>query len=125
MCAQAFGLPTNSAEEAKFSYSNEMLKVLDVESEWVINRRLIQLSHNVDPYIPGALCDFAIAIPYTSALLAVLASGRLGVYYDPLANIKKTYPGEINKITIGGSKELAQTLSKWTSGIGVIVKSGV
>lgn len=56
------------------------------------NGRVHLIDVDVDPYLPIACSDMTIGMPYTSPVLAGLAMGKPGCYYDPtgIAN----YPSE-------------------------------
>ena len=99
-----------------FFYGKELLEFIGEKNKFAISRRLITLSYNIDPYIPIALGDLAITMPYTTALFAFLAAGKTGIYYDATSIINHTYPPEIDRITVGGYRDLSETIQKWLSG---------
>jgi polysaccharide biosynthesis PFTS motif protein len=101
---------------SKYIFQTEMLELMNDNNKWIKSKRLIVLSNNIDPYIPIALCDYAIAMPYSSVLLAVLASNRGGVYYDSTSTICSTYPEELNNITLCNQTSLFEKIQLWRVG---------
>ena len=97
-------------------YSERFLDFISEKNKYAVSRKLINLSNNVDPYIPIALGDHSIAMPYTSALLAFLSTERAGIYYDATSRVNQTYPSEIDEITVGGYNDLCKTVQKWLDG---------
>jgi polysaccharide biosynthesis PFTS motif protein len=93
-----------------FFHGNELDKLTSLNNVWHLSRRLVVLPFDVDPYIPISLCDFAIVMPYSSVLLAVLSANRKGVYYDPTSSVNLTYPTEINEVTINNKKDLYEKI---------------
>ena len=103
---------SNGRNSSKYILQDELLDFID-NNKWVKSKRLIILSNNIDPYIPIALCDYAIAMPYTSVLLAVLASNRDGIYYDSTSTICSTYPEELNNVTLCNRTSFIEKIELW------------
>lgn len=78
--------------------------------------RLIFLPHDIDPYIPISLCDHGIATPYTTALLAVIATGKDSIYLDVTGRINNTCPDYLNDLTVNNIDELEKKIIYWLNG---------
>ena len=88
-------------------------KFISTNNKFVLNDRVIILQHNVDPYIPIAISDFAICMPFTSAAQAMIYFNKQSIYYDPTGYNKNVLPKEISDITILNKSELRKCVKQW------------
>jgi len=79
--------PKRSLKDAQRDFADSMQRILDPESEWCRNGRVVALPHDIDPYIPVALADVCIGVPFTSPVIAGMESGRGGIFHDPFGEI--------------------------------------
>lgn len=79
--------PKRSLTDMRRNYAASMRRILDPDSEWNRGGRIIMLPHDVDPYIPVALADVCIGVPFTSPVMTALEAGRGGVFHDPLSRV--------------------------------------
>ena len=66
---------------------------------------MVALPHDIDPYIPVALADVCIGVPFTSPVIAGMESGRGGIFHDPFAEISHVpaAPALIAHVTQGAT----------------------
>ncbi len=98
--------------------SDAMMRLIDPEGLPVREGRVTLLPYNVDPYIPVALSDCCIGMPFTSPVLVGLSSGRNGIYYDPLNQATGYRPQRMESLMIRNSEILIKTLTAWRTGSG-------
>jgi len=68
--------PKRSLQDPRREFADSMHELL-------ASGRVIAVPHDIDPYIPVALADVCIGVPFTSPVVAGLYSGRGGVFHDP------------------------------------------
>ncbi|MRR56889.1 MAG: polysaccharide biosynthesis PFTS motif protein [Deltaproteobacteria bacterium] len=81
-----------------------------------LSERVHLLDWNIDPYIPIAMCDAAVAVPFTSPVLVALASGRHATYYDPIGNVGYCPEPDLMQHVVQGQQSLIETVASWKSG---------
>lgn len=84
--------PKRSPSDTQRDFAGSMQRILDPSSDWRRSGRVIAVSHGIDPYIPVALADLCIGIPFTSPVLVALHAGRPGLFHDPLGTVNRV-PG--------------------------------
>jgi polysaccharide biosynthesis PFTS motif protein len=73
--------PKRSLTSGKFTYSAELKRLFnDMEQ----NPKVIVLDYNINPWIPIALGDIFICMPFESPAIAALHYGKPGLFHDPL-----------------------------------------
>jgi len=77
--------PKRSPQDPRRDFADSMHRVLG-------SGRVIALPHDIDPYIPVALADLCVGVPFTSPVIAGLESGRGGLFHDPLGEVRRV-PG--------------------------------
>jgi hypothetical protein len=80
--------PKRSLQDAQRDFADSMQRIVDPASLWSRTGRVVALPHDIDPYIPVALADICIGVPFTSPVVAALESGRAGVFHDPLNELR-------------------------------------
>jgi hypothetical protein len=80
--------PKRSLKDAQRDFVDSMQRILDPASPWCRSGRVVALPHDIDPYIPVALADVCVGVPFTSPVVAALESGRAGVFHDPLNELR-------------------------------------
>jgi hypothetical protein len=77
--------PKRSLQDTRREFADSMHELL-------ASGRVIALPHDIDPYIPVALADVCIGVPFTSPVIAGLYSGRGGLFHDPRGEVVRV-PG--------------------------------
>lgn len=72
--------PKRSFKDWTREYPESLRRLLQSHS----SARILLLDHQIDPYIPIAMADVSVGIPFTSPVMAALHSGRTGIFHDPL-----------------------------------------
>jgi hypothetical protein len=80
--------PKRSLNDAQRSFADSMQRIVDANSEWCRTGRVVVLPHDIDPYIPVAMADICIGVPFTSPVIAALESGRAGLFHDPTGELR-------------------------------------
>jgi polysaccharide biosynthesis PFTS motif protein len=114
--------PKRSLKDAQRDFADSMQRILDPASPWCRSGRVVVLPHDIDPYIPVALADFCIGVPFTSPVVAALESGRAGVFHDPLNELRHVplAPELLTHVTHGAA-QLRDRLAR-TAGTEVAVR---
>lgn len=73
--------PKRSLTSGKFHYENELKEIFEKMQE---DNRVAILDYNVNPWIPIALADLCISMPFESTNIAALHYGKIGIFHDPL-----------------------------------------
>jgi hypothetical protein len=95
-------------------YVGRVLRELsDPESCWRKSRRLFLLNPDVDPYLPIAVADLCIGMPFTSPIVAAINAGLPAFWYDPNGFVEHPYPTELGQILVRGREELFARLAAW------------
>jgi hypothetical protein len=79
--------PKRSLKDAQRDFADSMQRILDPASPWCRSGRVVALPHDIDPYIPVALADVCVGVPFTSPVVAGIESGRGGIFHDPLGEL--------------------------------------
>ena len=73
--------PKRSVNSGKFSYSKELQELF----EYIRNHPRVKiLDYNINPWIPIALADLTISMPFESPFIASLHYGKYALFHDPL-----------------------------------------
>jgi hypothetical protein len=115
--------PKRSLKDVQRDFPDSMQRILDPASPWCRSGRVVALPHDIDPYIPVALADFCIGVPFTSPVVAGLDSGRAGVFHDPLNELRHVprAPELLAHVTHGAA-ELHERLAR-TAGTEIAVRA--
>ena len=73
--------PKRSLTSGKFSYSTETRQILNDMNN---NPRVIILDYNINPWIPIAIADICISMPFESPTIAALHYEKPALFHDPL-----------------------------------------
>jgi len=98
------------------SYPEALLELIDPNGVWLKNNRLFLLEPSVDPFIPIAACDGAIGVPFTSPILAAIASGKNGIYFDGLSKVGYPSAPSLKLITVNNEQDLLLAVKSWLEG---------
>ncbi len=77
--------PKRNIEKTLFAYSDNFKKVL---AKLIQDNKGVTLDENINPWIPIALADLCIAIPFTSPVIAAWQYGKPGLFHDPTGSAK-------------------------------------
>ncbi len=103
--------PKRSLHDPRRNYPDSLKRLLDFGGSPNEANRIVLVDHAIDPYIPISLADVCVGIPFTSPILAAKFSGRVGIYYDPMDQIRFYYPDQMNPLLSHDSKDLFKRLS--------------
>lgn len=84
--------PKRSLSDSRRDFADSMQRILDPASDQRRAGRVVAVPHDIDPYIPVALADLCIGVPFTSPVVVGLGSGRPGLFHDPLGDVVRV-PG--------------------------------
>ncbi len=103
--------PKRALADSNRQYSRRMQRILDPQSDLVKAGKAVVVSHGIDPYIPVAMADIAVGVPFTSPVFAALASGRTGIYHDSLDSVRYFRPHGYGSLVTHSYAELAAGIS--------------
>lgn len=98
------------------TFPKSQLDLIDESSAYAREGRVAVVHQDTDPYLPIAACDAALGMMYTSPVLAALAQGKPGAYFDPVGLAR--YPSEpaYEAVTISSADQLQATVGAWLEG---------
>ncbi len=108
--------PKRSLEDPQRDYSKGMWRLINPTGHYQERKKITLLPHNIDPYLPIAMSDFCVGLPFTSPVLVGLSSGRDGLFHDPLSCVNYFYPKEITPLITHGKKEFLERIDQWMKG---------
>jgi hypothetical protein len=100
------------------NFPSAQLELLDERNPFVREGRVVVVHQDTDPYLPIAACDAALGMPYTSPVLAALAQGKPGAYFDPLALARYPSEPDYKHVTIESVSDLERAAGEWLAGRG-------
>ena len=71
------------------------------------------MDHDIDPYIPVAISDCCVGIPFTSPVLVGMSGRRDGIFYDPLGTARGFRPREFETALVNGRDAFIERLAAW------------
>jgi hypothetical protein len=92
-------------------------QLVDPAGRWMRSGRIKLFEFNVDPYLPIAVADLCIGMPFTSPVAAAVNAGRAGLWYDPIGFVQVSYPNELEMALVRGREKLEERLASWLSGV--------
>lgn len=95
--------PKRSLTSGKFSYSDKLKKLLKEAGQ---NQRMIVLDYNVNPWIPIAMADMCISMPFESPTVAALHYGKPAIFHDPFGIVNYHRYSKIKQLTTHNSSQL-------------------
>ena len=111
--------PKRDIAEKAHMTSDSMMRLIDADDSFAWRNRVSLLPHNIDPYIPVALSDCCIGMPFTSPVLVGLSSGRKGIYYDPLGRATGFRPQRMEALVIRNKQTLIDRVATWANQSGM------
>jgi polysaccharide biosynthesis PFTS motif protein len=72
--------PKRSLTSKKFAYSESQ----DALLERIKGRRFFTIDYNINPWIPIAIADICISIPFESPTILARQYGKIAIFHDPL-----------------------------------------
>jgi polysaccharide biosynthesis PFTS motif protein len=85
--------------------------LVDKSSKWQKAGRLFPLNPNIDPYLPIALADMCIGMPFTSPVVVALNAGKPAFWYDPAAEVNDLFPRDIREVLVSGQSQLYERMA--------------
>lgn len=95
--------PQRSLTKKKFSYSPEFR---EIEGSIRNNERGIILADDINPWIPVALSDMCIGIPFTSPVMAAWHYGKPALFHDPSGIARQHRYHAVSEYITHGYEEL-------------------
>lgn len=102
--------PLRSLTKKKFSYSPEFRDAVEKIRK---NKRGVILDDDVNPWVPIAISDMCIGIPFTSAIMAAMHYGRTSIYHDPTGIVVQHRYQEISANVTHGYEQLKHKVEKF------------
>jgi len=84
---------------------------VDKSGKWQKAERLFVLNPNIDPYVPIALADMCIGMPFTSPVAVALNAGKPAFWYDPMAAVNDLFPRDIREALVSGQSQLFERVA--------------
>lgn len=95
------------------NFPKPQLELIDDASELVRDGRVVVIHQDTDPYLPIGACDAALGMPYTSPVLAAVAQGKPGAYFDPIGLARFPSEQTYNAMTISSAAVLNERVGEW------------
>ena len=102
--------------EPSRAFPPALLELARADGRWLKQGRLVMLDTEIDPYLPIAIGDAAIGMAFTSPVLVALASGRGGIYYDPLQLAGCPSEPSYRAATVQNLEQLLSHVAGWIRG---------
>jgi hypothetical protein len=99
--------PKRALQDSNREFGAAMQRILDPQSALSRAGRILVVPHDLDPYVAIAIAEVSVGIPFTSPVLAARASGRVGLFHDPLNQVRHFRPTAYNSFMSHGYDELA------------------
>jgi polysaccharide biosynthesis PFTS motif protein len=109
--------PKRDAERHGLVLSDAYRELLDPNGLWRASGRVLVFPTNIDPYLPIAIADGCIGMPFTSPIAAALYFRRSAAWYDPIDYCDKVCPPEVTRVLLKGETALRQRIIEWTNGV--------
>ena len=93
-------------------YPPAMERVLSGRSKGSASGRILVLPHNIDPYIPVALSEISIGVPFTSPVMVARNSGRMGYFHDARSEVLHFRPKSLKPFMTHGIDELRRAIGQ-------------
>ena len=93
-------------------YPPAMERVLSGRSSGSASGRILVLPHNIDPYIPVALSEISIGVPFTSPVMVARNSGRMGYFHDARSEVLHFRPKGLKPLMTHGIDELRRAIEQ-------------
>ncbi|MSQ69834.1 MAG: hypothetical protein EXR27_00915 [Betaproteobacteria bacterium] len=103
--------PKRALQDTNREYGPAMHRILDPDSALARAGKTMVVPHDLDPYIAISLADVSIGIPFTSPVLAARASGRIGIFHDPLNQVRHFRPLPYHSLMTHSYAELAARIA--------------
>ncbi|MCC6278370.1 MAG: hypothetical protein IT289_10700 [Oligoflexia bacterium] len=100
------------ANDPTREFSEAIKELLGTHQSAIVNDRITLFPADTDPYIPIAMADLAVGLPFTSPVFAAACSGRHGLHYDPLGAIRILPHKGLDEFLISGFDQLEKTIEK-------------
>ena len=104
--------PKRSLQDTRREFAASMGRLLDRDGFFTKQGRVIIVDHDIDPYIPVALADICIGVPFTSPVTTGLAAGRCGIYHDPLRRVNYARPSNLMRHVTHGRDDLLKRIAQ-------------
>jgi hypothetical protein len=104
-----------SLSDRSRAYPRSLLELVRPDRRWLAEGRLTLLDPGIDPYLPIAVGDAAIGMAFTSPVLLSIASGRGGIYFDPLELAASPAERAYLALTVQRVEDLIDRVDAWVN----------
>lgn len=108
--------PKRSLQDSKREYAKGMYRFVDPDGIYRKQKRVFLLEYDIDPYVPVAMADLCVGLPFTSPVVVGLNNGRHGIYHDPLGSVRYFRPKEMQAAVTHGQEELLSRIGECLRG---------
>ena len=105
--------PKRRINKKRFYLGANLLKFLNLKNDVNYYKRIVFLPNNIDPYIPFAISDNCIGVPFTSAVFAGNYYNKDSIFYDPLNIFKDCYPQKYHNLCFSNFIDLSKIVEHW------------
>jgi polysaccharide biosynthesis PFTS motif protein len=105
--------PKRRIDKDRFHMSKSLHNFIDLSNKLEYKNRIVMLPNNIDPYIPFALADNCIGVPFTSAVFAGNYYNKKAIFYDPTKFYKSCYPQKYYSLSLNNFSQLSHQVETW------------
>jgi polysaccharide biosynthesis PFTS motif protein len=105
--------PKRALTDPRREYPRALWRLLDPESAYHKQGRVVILPDDIDPYLPIAMADLCIGLPFTSPILVALRYRRDGFFHDPLGTVRVFRLVELESLITHNRRALLERLQMW------------
>jgi len=102
--------PKRSITSGKFNYSPELKRIFE---RLLKNPRAVILDYNINPWIPIAVADMCISMPFESPAIATIHYGKPAIFHDPCNIALHHRYNAFPEIMTHNYSELESKISRW------------
>lgn len=102
--------PKRNLTSGKFFYDENLRKVFD---DMAKHDDAIILDYNINPWIPLALADICISLPFSSPTVAAYHYNKCGLFYDPINKLACHRYNKIDKLLVRSYPDLKKIIEEY------------
>lgn len=108
--------PKRALSDHRRDFPDSLHRIVDTTSDWYRSGRIVAVPHDIDPYIPVAVADICVGIPFTSPVLVAHHAGRHALFHDPVGLVNYV-PGapELKSFVTHGGTDLIERVQRLLS----------
>lgn len=105
--------PKRSLNTEKFSYSSELKELLRQIAK---NRKVVILDYNINPWVPIAMADICISMPFASPPIAAIHYEKMGLFHDALNIVLSHRYEDFQELITHSYEELKSKMTQYLYG---------